>query len=121
MNVFFFIGTPYVKFDGERSRLSPFLDAFSMTEKTLDKHIITLRKFKPEFILAITSAIYLMAQYMQKRGIDDIKPKAILTSCEVLFDHQRDIIENAGYDVITLDMSEFAKCEGALTCLSILF
>jgi phenylacetate-CoA ligase len=72
-----------------------FLDAFYMTEKTLDKHIITLRKFKPEFILAITSAIYLMAQYMQKRGIDDIKPKAILTSCEVLFDHQRDIIENA--------------------------
>lgn len=33
----------------------------------------------------------------------------------------KETVENAGYDVITLDMSEFAKCEGALTCLSILF
>jgi dimethylargininase len=31
------------------------------------------------------------------------------------------LIEEAGFDVIALNMSEFAKCEGALTCLSILF
>ncbi|MHA1636965.1 MAG: dimethylarginine dimethylaminohydrolase family protein [Candidatus Thorarchaeota archaeon] len=31
------------------------------------------------------------------------------------------IVKIAGFDVITLDMSEFAKCEGAMTCLSILF
>ena len=31
------------------------------------------------------------------------------------------LIENAGFTVITLDMSEFAKCEGALTCLSLFF
>ncbi len=30
-------------------------------------------------------------------------------------------IEGAGFDVICLNMSEFAKCEGALTCLSLLF
>ena len=30
-------------------------------------------------------------------------------------------IEDAGFDVICLDMSEFEKCEGALTCLSLLF
>ncbi len=30
-------------------------------------------------------------------------------------------IRNAGFDVLTLDVSEFEKCEGALTCLSILF
>ncbi len=31
------------------------------------------------------------------------------------------LVRDAGFDVITLDMSEFEKCEGALTCLSILF
>jgi len=31
------------------------------------------------------------------------------------------MIKNAGFDVITLDMSEFEKCEGALTCISLLF
>jgi dimethylargininase len=32
----------------------------------------------------------------------------------------RDMLREAGYEVITLDVSEFEKCEGALTCLSIL-
>lgn len=31
------------------------------------------------------------------------------------------MIITAGFDIITLEMSEFEKCEGALTCLSILF
>jgi len=31
------------------------------------------------------------------------------------------LVRDAGFDVITLDMSEFEKCEGALTCLSLLF
>jgi dimethylargininase len=31
------------------------------------------------------------------------------------------LINKAGFTVVTLDMSEFAKCEGALTCLSLLF
>ncbi len=31
------------------------------------------------------------------------------------------MVRDAGFNVITLDMSEFEKCEGALTCLSLLF
>jgi len=31
------------------------------------------------------------------------------------------LIRDAGFDVLPLDVSEFEKCEGALTCLSILF
>ncbi|MFW9893017.1 MAG: hypothetical protein ACFFFO_12480, partial [Candidatus Thorarchaeota archaeon] len=31
------------------------------------------------------------------------------------------LVEQAGFEVIQLDMSEFEKCDGALTCLSILF
>jgi dimethylargininase len=31
------------------------------------------------------------------------------------------LVAEAGFDVIPLDMSEFEKCEGALTCLSIIF
>ena len=30
-------------------------------------------------------------------------------------------LKNKGFDVITLKMSEFEKCEGALTCLSLIF
>ncbi|MHA2224180.1 MAG: dimethylarginine dimethylaminohydrolase family protein [Candidatus Hodarchaeales archaeon] len=31
------------------------------------------------------------------------------------------LVKEAGFEVISLDMSEFQKCEGALTCLSLLF
>ncbi len=31
------------------------------------------------------------------------------------------LVRDAGFDIVTLDMSEFEKCEGALTCLSLLF
>ncbi|TFG96499.1 hypothetical protein E4H12_10915 [Candidatus Thorarchaeota archaeon] len=31
------------------------------------------------------------------------------------------LLKDAGFDVIPLDVSEFEKCEGALTCLSIIF
>ena len=31
------------------------------------------------------------------------------------------LVKNAGFEVIQLDMSEFEKCDGALTCLSIIF
>ena len=71
------------------------LDAFNMTEKTLDKYAGILIKFKPTVINAYASAIYLMAQYVEKRGIEDIRPKAILTSCEMLFDYQRETVERA--------------------------
>jgi dimethylargininase len=37
--------------------------------------------------------------------------------------HQKSqtLVAEAGYEVVPLDMSEFEKCEGALTCLSIIF
>ena len=69
------------------------LDAFNMSEKILGEYVRILRKFKPKIINGYSSAIYLMAQYMEKRSIDDIRPKAILTSCEMLFDYQRETIE----------------------------
>jgi dimethylargininase len=44
---------------------------------------------------------------------------AVLMSKE----HQKaqTLVKEAGFEVIPLDMSEFEKCEGALTCLSIIF
>ncbi|MFW9958162.1 MAG: dimethylarginine dimethylaminohydrolase family protein [Candidatus Odinarchaeota archaeon] len=32
-----------------------------------------------------------------------------------------EMVKDAGFDVIPMDMSEFEKCEGAITCLSLIF
>ncbi len=37
------------------------------------------------------------------------------------FDRAASQVREAGYEVLPIDVSEFEKCEGALTCLSILF
>ena len=70
-----------------------YLNALQLTEKTMDEYIEKIRTYKPKIINAYASAIYVLAQYMEKKGINDIEPKAILTSCEMLFPFQREIIE----------------------------
>ncbi len=37
------------------------------------------------------------------------------------FPGTKDVLERAGIEVIALEMTEFPKCDGAMTCLSILF
>lgn len=37
------------------------------------------------------------------------------------FPRTKDVLERAGVEVIALEMTEFPKCDGAMTCLSILF
>ncbi len=70
-----------------------FFDAFSLDEKRIISYIEQLRRLKTKFINAYSSAIYLIALYMEKRNISDIRPTAILTSVDVLFDYQRKTIE----------------------------
>lgn len=33
------------------------------------------------------------------------------------FPHTNTVIKESGFDIIELDVGEFQKCEGALTCL----
>jgi dimethylargininase len=37
------------------------------------------------------------------------------------YEEAQQMVREAGFDVISLDVSEIQKCDGALTCLSILF
>ena len=37
------------------------------------------------------------------------------------FSYAQNIVSDAGFEVIPIEMSEFEKCQGSLTCLSILF
>jgi phenylacetate-CoA ligase len=69
------------------------LDASSMAERHLGEYAQMLRQFRPKVIQGYASALYLMARYMDHAGIDDIKPRVVLTSSEMLFDYQRETLE----------------------------
>ena len=76
------------------------LNSYELTQENIQNYINTLRTYEPKVINSFASAIYILAKYMEKKGIDDIRPKAILTTADMLFDHYRKTIERVfGCDV----------------------
>jgi phenylacetate-CoA ligase len=69
------------------------LSSYDMTENNLNEYIDKLKKFNPKFIRGYASAIYLLAKYMKSNNKSELRPKAIITTSENLFDHQRELIE----------------------------
>jgi phenylacetate-CoA ligase len=70
------------------------LDTSSITkEKLIDFHKL-LKKARPEIYIAYANAIYLFARFLKEKGISDYhRPRAIITSAEVLEESQRKLIE----------------------------
>ncbi len=71
------------------------LDAFTLTEENMNKYITALTRFKPKVINTYSSVIYTFAEYINNMGIDSIKPEAILTTSDMLYDYKRKSIEKA--------------------------
>jgi len=70
------------------------LSAVSMNKKIMNQYVEKIREFKPKFIRGYPSAMYVFAEHLKEEGIDDIKPKAIFTTAEVLYPVHRKAIEN---------------------------
>jgi len=71
------------------------ISALDMTEKSMDNYWHITKKFNPKIIYGFPSAIYVFAKYLKDHGYDCSKLglKAVVTSCEILFDWQREMME----------------------------
>lgn len=71
------------------------LNANALTEKNMRKYVELLKKFKPKIINTYGSVIFILSKYIEDSGIDIdfFKPKAILTTADMLYDHNRKFIE----------------------------
>lgn len=92
--------------------------SYHLSEENIPCYIEKMEEVSPVFIDSYPSAISLIAEYILKNNINHrINPKAIVTSSETLFEHQRDIIEQAFnckvYDQYgSAEMSAFiSQCE----------
>ncbi len=47
--------------------------------------------FQPKFIRGYTSAIYLLARFIEKNVGHEIRPQAVITGAEPVYEHQRDL------------------------------
>ncbi len=58
---------------------------------TLPLSVKKLEEFQPKFIAGYPNAIYLVAQFIERRGKTKLKPKAVITVSEQLYDFQKEL------------------------------
>lgn len=68
---------------------------FHIAEKTLDAYVERIAAIDPEEINGYPSGVTLVAAHALRRGIKGIRPKAVVTCAETLWDEQRRVVEEA--------------------------
>jgi phenylacetate-CoA ligase len=79
------------------------INAFNLTDENMKNYVHVLNKFKPKLINTYASVIFLFSEYLKNEGIDFIKPNAILTTADMLYQHQRKTIE----DIFDCDVFDY--------------
>jgi phenylacetate-CoA ligase len=73
-----------------------FMSSYHLTENNLPTYIQKLNDFKPQFIDAYPSAIFIIAKYINNNNLTlNFKPIAIATTAETLYQQYKDEIEKA--------------------------
>lgn len=69
--------------------------SFDLSDKYMDEIVIGLNKFRPKYLRGYASSIYLFAKHIKDKDLDiEFYLNSVFTTAEVLFKHQRELIEN---------------------------
>ena len=69
--------------------------SFDLSDKYMDEIITGLNKFKPKYLRGYASSIYLFSKHIKDEDPNiNFHPKGVFTTAEVLFDYQRELIED---------------------------
>jgi phenylacetate-CoA ligase len=66
-----------------------------VTEEEIKSIIEGIKEFNPEVIRASASSVYFIGQFMLREGLENIRPRLIITSAENLLQEQKNIVEEA--------------------------
>jgi phenylacetate-CoA ligase len=66
-----------------------------VTDDSIKSYIRKIRAFNPEVIRANASSVFFIGRYMLREGIDDIRPRLVITGAENLLPEQKKIVEDA--------------------------
>lgn len=88
-----------------------FMSTYHLTEKNMSSYIEKLNKYKPEFLDGYPSALYVLANFINKNKLKlAFKPKAIAVTAETLYDNHRVEIEKAFKCKV---FNQYASSEGS--------
>lgn len=98
-----------------------YLDTMRVIDETVIAFTRSWKKAKPTLLFGHAHSLYLLAQYVQRLGINEIQPKAIISTSMMLLPHEREFIERVfhvrvsdryGCEEVSLIASECEKHEG---------
>jgi phenylacetate-CoA ligase len=69
------------------------LSTFDMSDERMERYAATLRAYKPHLFTGYPSALALFAGFLRARRVQDIRPRAVITSGEELYESQRELVE----------------------------
>lgn len=69
--------------------------SYHMNRENLKYYAEKLVQFQPKLVWGYPSSIYVMASYLNENSITEVRPEAVYTSSETLFDYQRKAMEEA--------------------------
>jgi phenylacetate-CoA ligase len=72
---------------------SMYLSTFEISESTMRTYARMLRRFHPNILIGYPSALELFAGFCAREGVSGIRPRAVVTSGEMLLPEQREFIE----------------------------
>jgi len=71
------------------------VDAFLMTDEILSRYASLLKKFNPRIIRGYAHSVCMLARYLLERNINYVRPRAVITTAEILSGSRRKSIEEA--------------------------
>ena len=90
-------------------RKMAFFLAINLSKEILSGYAKEMMRYKPKFIRGYPSSIYIFADFLKENSIDGIRPKAVLTTAEMLFPYQRKLMS----EVFQCDVLDgYGACDG---------
>ena len=75
-------------------RRERWLNSFNVSEEKMEAFASQLIAWQPTYLIGYASSLYLFAQFLRRARLDRIRPAAIESSAEKLWDWQRELIED---------------------------
>jgi len=70
------------------------LDAKELSVQTIPLYVKKINHFQPKFLTGYPSALELLARFIQGEVSYEIRPKAVITGAEQLYDYQRELFSS---------------------------
>ena len=70
------------------------LNSYHLTPETMAEFAEQMIRWQPRYILGYATGLYVFARFLREQKLERIRPVAVETSAEKLWNHQRELIED---------------------------